>query len=78
MQIVSNGDNLHEMSNLAFWENEKNITNLLSAEWAKRVRLKYVQEKRRRHEKHIYAKIWDFKIDSWEAHGRMGHDSLTW
>ena len=24
MQIVSNGDNLHEMSNPVFWENKKN------------------------------------------------------
>ena len=31
MQIVSNGDNLHEMSNPVLWENKKNI-NLLSAE----------------------------------------------
>ena len=23
MQIVSNGDNLHEMSNLVFWEKKK-------------------------------------------------------
>ena len=36
MQIVSNGDNLHEMSNPVFWEkNTKNI-NLLSAEFAQR------------------------------------------
>ena len=32
MQIVSNGDNLHEMSNPVFWEKLNNITNLLSAE----------------------------------------------
>ena len=33
MQIVSLGDNLHEMSEPAFWEkNKKNIINLLSAE----------------------------------------------
>ena len=35
MQIVSNGDNLHEMSNPVFWG--KNIINLLSAEFAQRV-----------------------------------------
>ena len=34
MQIVSNGDNLHEMSNSVFRENKKNIINLLSAELA--------------------------------------------
>ena len=33
MQIVSRGDNLHEMSNLIFWEkNKKNTTYLSSAE----------------------------------------------
>ena len=34
MQIVSNGDNLHEMSNPVVWENiyKENIINLLSAE----------------------------------------------
>ena len=37
MQIVSIGDNLHEMSNLVFLENNKNIINLSSAEFAKRV-----------------------------------------
>ena len=26
MQIVSNGDNLHEMSKLVFWEKKKNIS----------------------------------------------------
>ena len=26
MQIVSNGDNLHEMSNPVFWKNKKNIS----------------------------------------------------
>ena len=31
MQIVSIGDNLHEMSNSVFWENKKKI-NMLSAE----------------------------------------------
>ena len=30
MQIVSNGDNLHEMSSPVFWEkNKKNITNFV-------------------------------------------------
>ena len=39
MQIVSLGDNLHEMSNLIFWENKKLYIymNLLSAELAERV-----------------------------------------
>ena len=27
MQIISFGDNLHEMSKLMFWENTKNIIN---------------------------------------------------
>ena len=37
MQIVSIGDNLHEMSNAVFRKNKKNITKLSSAELAKRV-----------------------------------------
>ena len=38
MQIVSNGDNLHEISNPVFWgKKEKNIINLSSAEFALRV-----------------------------------------
>ena len=38
MQIVSIGDNLHEMSNAVFWEkNTKNIINLFSAKLAQRV-----------------------------------------
>ena len=37
MKIVSNGDNLHEMSNLVFWKNKENITNLPSAELAEKV-----------------------------------------
>ena len=32
IQIVSYGDNLHEMSNLFIWEKKKNIIILLSAE----------------------------------------------
>ena len=32
MQIVSNGDNLHETSNLFSGKNKKNITNMSSAE----------------------------------------------
>ena len=32
MKIVSNGDNVHEMSNPVSWENKKNMTSLLSAE----------------------------------------------
>ena len=35
MQIVSNGDNLHEMSNPVFWKkNKENIINLPFAELA--------------------------------------------
>ena len=34
MQIVSIGDNLHEVSNPVFWENKKNTINLSSAELA--------------------------------------------
>ena len=37
MQIVSNGDNVHEMSYPVFWEIKKNMTNLLSSELALRV-----------------------------------------
>ena len=38
MQIVSTGDNLHEMSNAVFWgKNKKNITNLSFAELGQRV-----------------------------------------
>ena len=37
MQIVSNGDNLHEMSNPVSGINMKNIINLSSAELAQRV-----------------------------------------
>ena len=33
MQIVSIGDNLHEMSDPIFWENKKNIINLSSAKF---------------------------------------------
>ena len=36
MQIVSNGDNLHEMPNPVFWENKKNIS-LSFAEFAHRM-----------------------------------------
>ena len=32
MQIVSNGDNLHEMSNPIFWEIYKKCFNMSSAE----------------------------------------------
>ena len=32
MQIVSNGDNLHEMPSSVFWKNKKTIINLPSAE----------------------------------------------
>ena len=43
MQIVSNGDNLHEMSNPVCWEkNKKSIIDLLSAELAQGVvKVKY-------------------------------------
>ena len=34
MQIVSDGDNLHEMSNPVFWENKENVIDLPSAELA--------------------------------------------
>ena len=37
MQIVSIGDNLHEMSNPVFWEKKKSITNLSYAELAQAV-----------------------------------------
>ena len=37
MQIVSTGDNLHEMSNPVFRENKKNINNLPSAYLAQKV-----------------------------------------
>ena len=38
MQIISIGDNLHEVSNPVYWGTyKKNITNLSSAEYAKRV-----------------------------------------
>ena len=37
MQIVSFGDNLHEMSNPFFWENKKNNNKLSPAEFAKRM-----------------------------------------
>ena len=37
MQIVSLGDNLHEISDPVFWEHKKNITNLSSAEFSQRV-----------------------------------------
>ena len=36
MQIVSFGDNLHEMEKLILWESKKNIINLSSAEFAQR------------------------------------------
>ena len=36
-QIVSNGDNLHEMLNPDLLENMKNITNLSSAKYSQRV-----------------------------------------
>ena len=40
MQIISNGDNLHELSNPFFFSGKnkkKNVINLLSAELAQRV-----------------------------------------
>ena len=37
MQIVSSGDNLHDMSNPVFWEKYENTANLSSAELAQRV-----------------------------------------
>ena len=37
MQIVSNGDNLHEMTNPDLWETKKNIINLSFAKHSQRV-----------------------------------------
>ena len=37
MQIVSIGDNLHEISNPVFWEKKKKYSNFSSAELAKSV-----------------------------------------
>ena len=37
MQIVSTGDNLHEMSHPVFWKNKKIAISLSSAKWAQRV-----------------------------------------
>ena len=37
VQIVSRGDNLHEISKPIFWKNKKNIISLSSAEFAQRV-----------------------------------------
>ena len=37
MQNVSNGDNLHELSNPVYGENKKNIINLSAAELAQKV-----------------------------------------
>ena len=37
MQIVSNEENLHGISNPIFLKNKKNIINLLAAEFAQRV-----------------------------------------
>ena len=34
MQIVSQGDNLHEMSKPIFWEKEENIISVLSVQFA--------------------------------------------
>ena len=34
MQVVSIGDNLHEMSQPVIWENKKNVISLSSAEFA--------------------------------------------
>ena len=51
MQIVSIGDNLHEMSVSVFWgKNKKNVISLSSAELAKRVvkRLNVLQGCKRR------------------------------
>ena len=36
MQIVSSGDNLHELLNPEFWENKKKNINLLSTELVQR------------------------------------------
>ena len=37
MQIISNGDNLHEMSNPDLWENKEHIISMLSAKYSQRV-----------------------------------------
>ena len=37
MQIISNGDELHEMSNPVFWKNKRNAIDLSSAEFAQRM-----------------------------------------
>ena len=37
MQIISNWDNLHAMSDPVFWENKENVINLSSAELAQKV-----------------------------------------
>ena len=37
MQIVTNGDNLHELSNPVSEKNKKNLLNLWSTEFAQRV-----------------------------------------
>ena len=62
MQIVSNGDNLHAMSNPVVWENKKKITviNLSFAELAQRM----VNVKLEHHEntliQNFTTKIWKF------------------
>ena len=42
MQIVSSGDNLHEISGPVFWEKYELIMNLWSAEFAHIVKVKKV------------------------------------
>ena len=37
MQIISNGDNLHEMSNPDLWQTKEHIINMLSAKYSQRV-----------------------------------------
>ena len=65
MQIVSNGDNLHEMSDPVFW---KNIINLLSAEFAQRVVM--VKEVWNKNIQPItngktIGNYWDFSLTTW-------------
>ena len=57
MQIVSKGDNLHEMSKSTFRENEETIVNLSSAELAQRV---------------IKVKSYSCNLDDWKATERAG------
>ena len=39
MQIVSNGDNLHEMSNPVFWEKKNNVSTSSAENFTQSVKL---------------------------------------